>query len=69
MTVKQLSAAGHRAPAHPLIDARIITTSYKITSGGAMGSDVAVCMFCVLADAFGGLLPDASLLASTSPLA
>ena len=34
-----------------------------------MGSDVAVCMFCVLADAFGGLLPDASLLASTSPLA
>jgi len=34
-----------------------------------MGIDVAVCMLCVPADAFGGLLPDARLLASSRLLA
>lgn len=69
MIGKQLSARLVSMLGAPPIDARIITASYKITGGGAMGSDVAVCMFCVLADAFGGLLPEAGLPASTSPLA
>jgi hypothetical protein len=69
VTVKQLSAAVGIGTPCSLIHARIITASHKIAAGKAMGGDGAVCKFVVLAAAFDGLLPNATLLASPSHLA